>query len=94
MIACHCDLNTILQAPFSNSKNNHRIRAYNSIMKRLADQGHQVDVKILDNEVSADFKKTIVDDWGANYQMVPPNVHRRNISDRAIRTFKAYFYQC
>ena len=30
-------------------------------------------------------------DWGASYQLVPPNVHRRNISERAIRTFKAHF---
>ena len=63
MIAYHCDLNTILQSPFANRENNHRIRDYKSIMKRLADQGHQVDVQILDNEVSADFKRTIVEDW-------------------------------
>ena len=30
-------------------------------------------------------------DWGATYQLVPPNVHRRNIAERAIRTFKAHF---
>ena len=53
MIAYHCDSNTILQAPFANRKNKHRIRAYNSIMKRLADRRHQYDVQILDNEVSA-----------------------------------------
>ena len=44
MIAYYCDSNTILQAPFSNRKTKHRIWAYNSIMKRLADQRHQVDV--------------------------------------------------
>ena len=53
IIAYHCDLNTILQEPFSNIKDKHRIIAYNSIMRSLADRGHQVDVKILDNEVSA-----------------------------------------
>ena len=45
MIAYYCDLNTILQPPFDNSKNKHSIRAYKSITKRLADHGHQVDVK-------------------------------------------------
>ena len=80
MIAYHCDSNTILQAPFVNSKYKHRIRAYNSIMQRLADRGHHVEVQILDNEVSADFKKTIVKDWGATYQLVPPNVHIRNVA--------------
>ena len=60
-------------------------------MKSLDDQGHQVYVQILDNEVSADFRRTIVDDWGATYQLVPPNVHRINISEGDIHTFKAHF---
>ena len=29
--------------------------------------------------------------WCATYQLVPPNVHRRNVAERAIRTFKAHF---
>ena len=53
IIAYHCDSNTIMQAPFVNRKDKHRIRAYKSIMKKLADRGHHVDIQILDNEVSA-----------------------------------------
>ena len=34
MIAYNCDSTTILQAPFVNIKDKHRIRAYNSIMKK------------------------------------------------------------
>ena len=60
-------------------------------MKKLTDWGHHVDIQILDNEVSAEFKKTIQQDWGAKYQLVPPNFHRRNIAERAIITFKAHF---
>ena len=93
MIAYYCDLNTTLQAKFANSKKKHRIRAYNYIMKHLSDQVHQVDVKILDNKVSAYFKISIVDDWGATYQLVPPNVYQINISKRSISTFKNHFYQ-
>ena len=59
MIAYNCDSNTILQVPFVNRKDKHRIRAYNSIMQKLADRGHHVDIQILDNEVSAKFKKTV-----------------------------------
>ena len=33
----------------------------------------------------------MIKDWGATYQLVPPNVHRRNIAERAVITFKAYF---
>ena len=91
MIAYHCDSNKILQAKFANRKYKHRIRAYNYIMRCLADRGHQVDIQILDNEVSADFKRTIVEYWCDTYQLVPPNVHRRNISERSICNFKAHF---
>ena len=35
MIAYHCEFNTILQAPFVNRKDKHRIRVYNSIMKKF-----------------------------------------------------------
>ena len=93
IIAYHCDSNTILHAPFVNRKDKHRIRAYNSIMKKFTDRGHHVDIQILDNEVSADYKKTIQQDWGAKYQLVPPNVHRRSIAERAFRTFKAHCVQ-
>ena len=60
MIAYHCDSNTILRAPFVNRKDNHTIRSYSYIMRRLSDTGHQVDVQILDNEISTGFKITIV----------------------------------
>ena len=60
-------------------------------MQCLANRGHHVDVQILDNRVSTDFINTIVEYWCATYQIVPPNVHRRNVAERAIRTFKAHF---
>ena len=33
-------------------------------MQKLDDRGHHVDIQILDNEVRAEFKKTIKKDWG------------------------------
>ena len=90
IIAYHCDSKTILQSSFFNRKYKHRIRACNSIMQRLADRGHHVDVQILDNKVSTDFKKTIVEYWCATYQLVPPNLHRINVAEISIRTFKAH----
>ena len=30
--------------------------------------------------------------WGAIYQLVPLNVHRRNLAERAILTFKTHFF--
>ena len=91
IIEYHCDSNTILEAPFVNRKYKHRIRPYNYIMRLLSDREHQVYVQILDNKVSEYFKITIVEDWCAVYQLVPPNVHLRNVAGRAIRTFKEHF---
>ena len=65
--------------------------AYNSVMQKLVYREHHVEVQILDNEVSAEFKKTIVKNWGDSYQLVPPNVDRRNVAERAIRKFKSQF---
>ena len=58
-------------------------------MQLLADIGHRVDVQILYNEVSTYLKRTIVQYWCTHYQLVPPNVHRRNAAERVIRIFKA-----
>ena len=60
-------------------------------MANLTKQGHGVDLHILDNECSAAYKLQIEEKWGAKIQLVPPDVHRRNIAERAIRTFKAHF---
>jgi hypothetical protein len=45
---------------------------------------------ILDNEASAEFKKSLKK-YGVEYQLVPPHVHRRNAAERAIQTFKNHF---
>ena len=45
-------------------------------MQRLTEKGHHVDVQILDNEVSTELKKIVVDYLDATYQLVPPNVNR------------------
>ena len=49
-----------------------------------------MDLKILDNEASAEYKKLVTETWNVKYQLVPPHIHRRNAAERAIRTFKAH----
>ena len=39
------------------------------------------------------IQEKIMKYWGAKYQLVPPNVHRQNIAERAIRIFKAHFLE-
>ena len=60
-------------------------------MQRLTDNKLIIDLQILDNEASVEYKRAIKTKWKANYQVVPPNTHRSNAAERAIRTFKAHF---
>ena len=60
-------------------------------MRRLRDNKITVDLQILDNEESAEYKRAITKKWNANYQLVTPNTHWSNTAERTIRTFKAQF---
>ena len=60
-------------------------------MTRLQKNGMSVNLQILDNEASSKFKHLITEDLGIKYQLVLPDIHRRNAAERAICTFKAHF---
>ena len=91
MIAYHCDSNAMLIAPFNSCKDSHQLLAYNEITTQLKKLGQLVDLHILDNKDSAEYKKTMREVWKVDYQIVPPNIHLLNEAKRAIRTFKAHF---
>ena len=59
-------------------------------MQRLKDNDLIVDLQILDNQCSKEYKNLMREKWGVTYQLVPPNMHRRNAGERAMRTFKAH----
>ena len=60
-------------------------------MHHLKLGGHSVDLQVLDNKASEAYKLAITKKWGCNFQLVPPDVHHRNVAERALRTFKAHF---
>jgi hypothetical protein len=60
-------------------------------MTRLVARGFLVDLQILDNKASAAYKHTITVTWGAKFQLVPPDMHRHNRAEQAIKTFKDHF---
>jgi hypothetical protein len=91
MIAYHADGNLILQQAFKTKSDRHCIAAYNAIMTHLAAKGLSVDLQILDNKASAAYKEAITFKWKATFQLVPPDMHRRNQAERAIHTFKDHF---
>ena len=91
MLAYHVNTNTILVEPFQSRQYRHCIATYNRIMTCLKARGHTVNLQILDNKASQAYKQTILDTWGCTFQLFPPHVHRRNIAERAIHTFKSHF---
>ena len=59
-------------------------------MTRLKTCGYVVDHQVFNNTARKEYRRHITDIWQATYQLVPPNVHRRNIAKHAIRAFKAH----
>ena len=49
-----------------------------------------INLHVLENEASHLCKEDI-DESNSQYQLVPPNNHRHNEAERAIRTFKEHF---
>ena len=75
MISYHFDSNDIIAATFKSRDEKHRLLAYTSIMQRLKDHNMLVDLQILDNKSSAEYKRIINSGWEVKYQLVPPHIH-------------------
>ena len=91
MVAYHCDSNAIMVVPFKTHKDKDRMAAYNTIMQRLKDIYMLVNLQILYNEASKEYKTLIKDKWNINYQSMPSHIHLKNAAEIPIRTFKAHF---
>jgi hypothetical protein len=57
-------------------------------MTCLAAKGLLVDLQILNNKASAEYKEAITFKWNAKFQLVPLDMHCQNWAECAIRTFK------
>ena len=90
MIVYHCDENLILAVPFKTRKDTHRLKAYDKIIQRLLNHKLRVDLKIIDNEAIADYKRVIKEKWKIKYQLVPSKTHQSNTAELLIFTFKAH----
>jgi hypothetical protein len=66
------------------------VKLYEDIHQELISKGFKPTLQTLDNEASAAFK-SLFTTKDAEYQLVPPQCHRRNAASRAIRTFKEHF---
>ena len=80
-----------LYAAYKKRSNKHCIVAYNYIMEQLTSRFHKVINQAMDKKAIASHKKFIKGTRKSKYQIAPPDVHRRNVVERAIRTFKSHF---
>ena len=90
MIACVVDANLILAAPFKTNTKRQLTATYLKIENELGKRGIAINMHVLDNE-APELHKDATEHSKCSYQLVPPNDHRRNASERAIRTFKEHF---
>ena len=82
--------NHIFATPIKDRSNKEIRDAYQKIRTDLIKAGISSNLHILDNESSKEFTSLLQLNHG-KIQFVAPNAHRRNIAERAIRTFKAHF---
>ena len=84
------DSNAIIVCPLRNRTASEITHVFQSVIQYLHARGLRPRLHTLDNEAS-----TILRDYlrseDVEYQLVPPHIHRRNASERAIRTFKNHF---
>ena len=73
-----------------NRENKEFLRVYKELMHYLTIRGLKPTIHRLDNEASKEYKDTITKN-GVKYQLTPAQIHRRNLAERAILTFKNHF---
>ena len=90
LIVYDYDSNMIFAEPMKSRTGAEHLAAYKKVHTLLTSRGLKPQLQRLDNEASAALQQFMSDE-GIDYQLVPPNVHRRNAAERAIRTFKNHF---
>ena len=89
MILCEIDSNVIISEGLNNKTSGKMIQAHRRLMKCLSNANIRPKKHILDNKVSAEFKQEIRD-HGVQYELVPKGMHRCNIAEKAIQTWKSH----
>ena len=90
MILHAIDSNSTWVEPMKNRTKGEMILAQRRALARMKTQGIVPTHQVLDNEISKAYK-TEIQATGMTYQLVPPDDHRRNISEKAIQTWKDHF---
>lgn len=89
MVMCEVDSNAILVAPMKNIGDQEMHIAYRELLQRLNEFRVNPTKHILDNEASTEVTRVIKET--CQLELVPPDVHRSNRREGAIKTFKNHF---
>jgi hypothetical protein len=90
LVGYHYDANAILAIPIKNRTAGEITNGWKQLNQQFAQAGLQPNTYVLDNEVSNELT-TAMTKSSVNYQLVPPHIHRANLAERAIQTFKNHF---
>jgi hypothetical protein len=90
MVCYVYDCNYVKVIPMKSRSASEWVKAYDTVHEELTVKGFKPKLQTIDNEASAALKNFFtVNDIA--YQLVPSHCHRRNATERAIRTFKEHF---
>ena len=84
------DSNAILVEPMKTRQAQEIASTWSKLYERLTRHGHKTSHFILNNEYSANLKRSFAK-YVIAHQLVPPHMHLRNAAERAICTFKSHF---
>jgi hypothetical protein len=90
MVCYIFDCNCVKVVPMKSRSVYEWEKAYDLIHQELAPKGFKPKLQTLDNKASAALRNFFTTN-GVDYQLVLPHCHRRNASEREIRTFKEHF---
>jgi hypothetical protein len=84
------DANFIASIPIKNCTKEELFQAYQIMYKYLSSQGFKPQLHKMDNETSKDVKD-FIESQHTNLHYTPPDIHRTNSAEQAIRTWKNHF---
>ena len=90
LVAYHHDANAILAEAIKNRGAETITAGWKLINEKCEKAGIQPNTYIIDNEASKELKKAM-EKKNINHKLVPPHMHRTNLAERAIQTFKNHF---
>jgi hypothetical protein len=90
MVCYVYDCNCVKVIPMKSRSASEWVKAYDHIHQEITAKGFKPKLQTLANDASAALKHSFTAN-DIEYQLVPPQCHRRNADERAIRTFKEHF---